>query len=110
MLPHAGLYTVGLDCLLLAFASTMACISTSMATVRSLLMTMLLSGRGGVLIPVNFEGLAECGHACGGIAWRPCVDECHCVFESGDYGRCLPHGVNNTLELPLDHGARSRQE
>ncbi|KAL3192207.1 hypothetical protein MRX96_059187 [Rhipicephalus microplus] len=69
--------------------------------VRCLLITVLLVGHSGVVTPLNFEGLAECGESCGGVAWRKCVDECHCVIKSGDWGQCLPRGVNKTRELPL---------
>ncbi|KAL1438229.1 hypothetical protein MTO96_048310 [Rhipicephalus appendiculatus] len=103
-------FTVGLHCVRLAFSSAMAYLSISMAMARCLLMAMLLAGHGGVLTPVNSQVLAECGKTCGGVAWRMCVDECHCVFVSGDMGKCLPHGMNDTNELPLDFENRYRRK
>ncbi|KAL3192217.1 hypothetical protein MRX96_059196 [Rhipicephalus microplus] len=75
--------------------------STCKSMVLCLLTTMLLAGHGGVLTPGNSQPIVECGEMCGGYAGTRCVPECHCVYYPGDFGLCLPHGMNESYLPPL---------
>ncbi|KAL1438226.1 hypothetical protein MTO96_048307 [Rhipicephalus appendiculatus] len=73
--------------------------SPSVSLTCSLLMVVLLAGHGGVLSSARSQLVVECGKMCGGFVGYGCVAECHCVYYPGDYGMCLPHGMNES-DLP----------
>ncbi|KAL1438221.1 hypothetical protein MTO96_048302 [Rhipicephalus appendiculatus] len=75
--------------------------SPSMSILHCLLVVVLLAENGGVLTPVNSQPMAKCGETCGGFAGRTCVADCHCVYYPATFGKCLPHGMNESYLPPL---------